>query len=231
MEEEEILVLVGPSGCGKTTLLRVMAGIIPPTTGRAYDAGVEIGAPSWRRGIVFQNPHLYPWLTVSGNVEFGLRMRKVKKSSRDREVERFLRLVHLWDYRDAYPYELSGGMQQRTAIARVLANDPHILLLDEPFGALDAMTRERMQDELLSIWRETKKTIVLVTHSVEEAVYLGSRVVTLSNRPARIVADIPCRIDHTENPRMSPEFAAFREQIRGSIEMPEETGPSRGRPQ
>ena len=230
MEEEEILVLVGPSGCGKTTLLRVMAGILPPTTGSAYDDGIEIAAPSWRRGIVFQNPHLYPWLTVSGNVEFGLRMRRVPKSTRNREVERFLRLVHLWDYRDAYPYELSGGMQQRTAIARVLANGPHILLLDEPFGALDAMTRERMQDELLSIWRETKKTIVLVTHSVEEAVYLGSRVVTLSNRPARIVADIPCRIDHTAGPRTSPEFAVFRERVRGSIEMPDETGPNRGRP-
>ncbi len=206
-----------------------MAGIQPPTEGGAYDAGEIITAPSWRRGIVFQNPHLYPWLTVFGNVEFGLRMRRIARSTRQTEVERFLRLVHLWDYRDAYPYELSGGMQQRAAIARVLANDPHILLLDEPFGALDAMTRERMQDELLSIWRETKKTIVLVTHSVEEAVYLGSRVVTLSNRPARIVADIPCDIDPRITPRTSQRFAALRERVRDSIEMPEETGPKRER--
>lgn len=206
-----------------------MAGIQPPTRGGAYDAGEIISAPSWRRGIVFQNPHLYPWLTVLGNVEFGLRMRGIARSTRRTEVERFLRLVHLWDYRDAYPYELSGGMQQRAAIARVLANDPHILLLDEPFGALDAMTRERMQDELLSIWRETKKTIVLVTHSVEEAVYLGSRVVTLSNRPARIVADIPCDIDPRTTPRTSQQFAELRERVRDSIEMPEETGPKRER--
>ncbi|MFW5797881.1 MAG: ABC transporter ATP-binding protein, partial [Spirochaetota bacterium] len=191
----EFVSIVGPSGCGKTTVLRLMAGFLQPDEGSVLDEGQQVDGPDWRRGLVFQKPELYPWLSVEGNVAFGPRMRGLSHEERAKRVRHHLELVKLWDFRAKRPYELSGGMQQRIALARVLANEPHILLLDEPFGALDALTREHMQDELRRIHERTQCTAVLVTHSVEEAVYLSSRCVALSNRPARIIADIPVDLD------------------------------------
>ena len=216
----EFVSIVGPSGCGKTTVLRLMAGFLHPDEGAVLDEGQEVSGPDWRRGLVFQKPELYPWLTVEGNVAFGPRMRGLQPEERAERVRHHLELVKLWDFRAKRPYELSGGMQQRIALARVLANEPHILLLDEPFGALDALTREHMQDELRRIHDRTQCTAVLVTHSVEEAVYLSSRCVALSNRPARIIADIPVDLDrrgHGGPPgreiKASREFVALRERI------------------
>lgn len=217
----EFVCIVGPSGCGKTTLLRLMAGFLDPTTGTISDSGEPVSGPDWRRGMVFQHPHLYPWLTVQRNVEFGPRSRGIERGERGEIAERYLRMVKLWEFRHARTYELSGGMQQRVALARVLANEPHTLLMDEPFGALDALTREHMQDELLAIWRRMRGTVVLVTHSVEEAVYLATRILVSSHRPARIVADIDVPFSRRQEKvnregraiKAHPDFVALREEV------------------
>jgi ABC-type taurine transport system ATPase subunit len=216
----DFVCIVGPSGCGKTTLLRLMAGFLLPTTGTITDAGEQVRAPDSRRGMMFQQSHLYPWLTVQQNVEFGPRVRGIHRNRRREIARRYLELVKLQDFAASRVWELSGGMQQRVALARVLANEPHILLMDEPFGALDALTREHMQDELLAIWRSTHTTVVLVTHSVEEAVYLGTRVLVSSDRPARIVADLPlpfsgCAETHGEprSVKTLPDFIELREKV------------------
>ena len=217
--EGDFVCVVGPSGCGKTTLLRIIAGFVPPTSGEARLDGTAIAGPDPQRGVVFQHPALYPWLTVQQNVEFGPKMRGLSASHRRELVEQHLRMVRLWDFRQKAPYELSGGMQQRVAIARVLANDPRILLMDEPFGALDALTREHLQDELLKIWRETQKTVFFITHSVEEAVYLATTIVVMSPRPGRILATVEAPFSRETPPRSSravkssPEFVALREQV------------------
>ncbi len=191
IEPGSFVCLVGPSGCGKSTLLRLLAGFATPTDGEIRVGASLVGTPSHERGVVFQQPTLYPWLTVERNVELGLRMRKVPRADRAAIVREHLDLVGLSDVGRFRPYELSGGMQQRVQIARVLANDPEIVLMDEPFGALDAITRERLQEELLRIWRETGRTVLFITHSVEEAVRLGTRVLVMSPRPGRIVLDEP----------------------------------------
>lgn len=220
----EFVCVVGPSGCGKTTLLRLIAGFLTPTTGEVIDSGERVRGPDARRGLVFQQSHLYPWLTVRGNVEFGPRSRGIPRQERRAIAERYLDLVKLTEFADSRVWELSGGMQQRVALARVLANEPHILLMDEPFGALDALTREHMQDELLAIWRNARPTIVLVTHSVEEAVYLATRIIVCSDRPARIVADLEVPFSRTTpsgngsapEPRAVKalsEFVTFREEV------------------
>jgi taurine transport system ATP-binding protein len=217
--EGAFVCVVGPSGCGKTTLLRVIAGFVTPTAGEAVLDGVPIGGPDHQRGVVFQQPTLYPWLTVRANVEFGPKMRGIGPARRRELAEHYLRMVRLWEFRDKAPYELSGGMQQRVAIARVLANDPRILLMDEPFGALDALTREHLQEEVLKIWRETRKTVFFITHSVEEAVYLATTVAVMSPRPGRILATIDTpfsRQSGTTDSRAiksSPKFVALREQV------------------
>jgi ABC-type taurine transport system ATPase subunit len=217
--EGAFVCVVGPSGCGKTTLLRVIAGFVAPTAGQAVLDGTPIAGPDHQRGVVFQQPTLYPWLTVRRNVEFGPKMRGIAPARRRELAERYLRMVRLWEFRDRAPYELSGGMQQRVAIARVLANDPRILLMDEPFGALDALTREHLQEEVLKIWRETRKTVFFITHSVEEAVYLATTVAVMSPRPGRILATIDApfsRQGGTSDSRAvksSPEFVALREQV------------------
>jgi taurine transport system ATP-binding protein len=217
--EGDFVCLVGPSGCGKTTLLRIIAGFVSPTAGEARLDGAPIVAPDHQRGVVFQHPALYPWLTVQQNVEFGPKMRGLPAARRREIAEGYLRMVRLWDFRGKAPYELSGGMQQRVAIARVLANDPRILLMDEPFGALDALTREHMQEELLKIWRETGKTVFLITHSVEEAIYLATTVVVMSPRPGRILAvmDAPFSRDTagrgSRAVKSSAEFVTLREQV------------------
>jgi ABC-type taurine transport system ATPase subunit len=217
--EGAFVCVVGPSGCGKTTLLRVIAGFVAPTAGQAVLDGVPIEGPDHQRGVVFQQPTLYPWLTVRRNVEFGPRMRGIAPARRRELAEHYLQMVRLWEFRDKAPHELSGGMQQRVAIARVLANNPRILLMDEPFGALDALTREHLQEELLKIWRETRKTVFFITHSVEEAVYLATTVAVMSRRPGRILATIDApfsRQGGTTDGRVvksSSEFVALREQV------------------
>jgi taurine transport system ATP-binding protein len=223
IRQGEFVSIVGPSGCGKSTVLRLMAGFLQPGEGTVTDQGTPVSGADWRRGLVFQQPELYPWLSVEGNVEFGPRMRGMPLPERQERVRRYLELVKLWDFRHKRPYELSGGMQQRVALARALVNEPHILLMDEPFGALDALTREHMQDELLQIHRRTGCTAVLVTHSVEEAVYLSSRCIALTRRPAKIRADTPIRLTAKTQENVGreikscPEFVALREEVMDHI--------------
>ncbi len=189
IEPGEFVSVVGPSGCGKSTLLNLLAGFLAPTDGSLLLGPDPITGPAPERGVVFQSPTLYPWLSVRGNVEFGPKCRGVQRKTRRDEALRLLELVGLADVADKRPYELSGGMQQRAQIARVLANDPGIILMDEPYGALDQLTRERLQVELLRLWRRAGKTIVFVTHSVAEAVFLSTRVLVMSARPGRVIVD------------------------------------------
>lgn len=224
VEPGQFVCVVGPSGCGKTTLLKILAGFLRPTGGTAYVDGVPITGPSHERGVVFQHPNLFPWLTVRGNVELGLKWRGVAAAERRARAEEFLHLVGLQGFEDNKPYELSGGMQQRTQIARVLANDPQIILMDEPFGALDALTRERLQADLLQIARERGKTVFFITHSVDEAVFLGDRVLVMSPRPGRILLDQPVTISQTygrmlggQELRTTPEFHELRDRISATI--------------
>ncbi len=215
----EFICIVGPSGCGKTTLLNVMAGFIAPTSGEILFERQPLVSPAWQRGVVFQRPALYPWLTVAENVEFGPKMRGIEKEERQALTKENLDRVKLWDFRNMPPYELSGGMQQRVALARVLANDPEVLLMDEPFGALDALTREHLQEEMLRIWRDTRKTVVFVTHSVEEAIYLATSVLVMSERPGRILANLPSPFSRDylqkdgRDVKSLPEFVKLREEV------------------
>ena len=218
IEPGEFVTLAGPSGCGKTTLLRLLAGFMPPSEGTVSVEGREVRGPGEHRGVVFQQPTLFPWLSVRGNVELGPRLRGVRPRERRAVADEFLRLVGLADFADHRPYELSGGMQQRCQIARVLANEPDIVLMDEPFGALDALTRERLQEELLEIWRATGRTILFITHSVDEAVFLGSRVLVMSPRPGRIVLDQPADLP-AQDARRDPAYGALCEQVREAIQV------------
>ena len=226
IEPGEFVTLAGPSGCGKTTLLRLLAGFMSPSEGRVRLGTQLVEGPGEDRGVVFQQPTLFPWLSVRRNVELGPRLRGVARAERRRTAEEHLRLVGLEDFHDHRPYELSGGMQQRCQIARVLANDPDIVLMDEPFGALDALTRERLQEELLEIWRATGKTILFITHSVDEAVFLGSRVLVMSPRPGRIVLDVPAVLNQggdrlpAAEIRAFPEYVALCERVRQAIHAP-----------
>ncbi|TWS23595.1 ABC transporter ATP-binding protein [Tsukamurella sputi] len=224
IEPGEFVSIVGPSGCGKTTLLRLIAGFEDPTEGVVEVGGARVSAPSADRGVVFQAPTLYPWLTVRGNVEFGPKVSGVGKAERREQAQKLLDLVGLGDFGDKRPYELSGGMQQRAQIARVLVNDPAIVLMDEPYGALDALTRERLQVDLLKIWREAGKTIVFITHSVEEAVFLSTRVLVMSARPGRVVIDRKVELpgdgpDTVRAPSVTatPEFQALRTELAEAI--------------
>ena len=193
IEAGEFVCLVGPSGSGKSTILNLVAGFLKPTKGRVLEGGNEIKGAGPDRAVVFQDSALFPWLTLRENIEFPLRMQKVIPAKRAEESERLLRLVHLWRFRDSHPHELSGGMRQRGAIARALASDPPLLLMDEPFAALDAQTREILHAELERIWAATRKTVIFVTHNVREAVRLADRVVLMGTRPGRILHDV--RID------------------------------------
>ncbi|MDF2925383.1 MAG: transporter ATP-binding protein [Paenibacillaceae bacterium] len=186
VKKGEFLTIVGPSGCGKSTLLDLIAGLATPTSGELYIDGRRITKPDLDRGIVMQGYALFPWRTVRHNVEFGLEIKKVPKNDRKEISSKFIKLVGLTGFEDRYPYELSGGMKQRVAIARALAYDPEVLLMDEPFAAVDAQTREVLQDELLRIWEETKKTIIFITHSIDEAVALADRVAVMSANPGSI---------------------------------------------
>jgi ABC-type taurine transport system ATPase subunit len=225
----DFVCVVGPSGCGKTTLMQALAGFLKPSTGTVSIDGRPVDGPGADRGVVFQQPALFPWLTVAGNAGFGPMLRGESRRDRAGTVEDHLRMVGLWDFRDRYPYELSGGMQQRLAIVRALVNKPKILLMDEPFGALDALTREKMQEELHAVWRRTGMTVLLITHSVEEAVYLGTDVVVMSPRPGRIIERIAAPFARRESAGGSrdtkslPAFVALRERVLSLIWQTAET--------
>ena len=208
----EFVCMIGASGCGKSTLLRIIAGFEEPTTGDVSIDGKPVTGPGSDRGMVFQDYALFPWMTVRQNISFGPRQRHLPREEIDKTTDEFVRMVGLERFADRHPNQLSGGMKQRVAIARVLANDANILLMDEPFGALDALTREQLQNELLQIWKRTGVTTIFVTHSVEEAVLLADRVLVMSAGPGRIHSDF--RID-LPRPRdvSSPEFNALRRDV------------------
>ena len=208
----EFVCLIGASGCGKSTLLRIVAGFETPTRGQALMWDVPIDGPGRERGMVFQDYGLFPWLTVRGNISFGPSSSGRPAGEVKDTVDRFISLVGLQRFADAYPHQLSGGMKQRVAIARVLANDAEIVLMDEPFGALDAMTRERLQDELLEIWQRTGLTVLFVTHSIEEAIFLGDRIVVMSPGPGRIESEVQVSL---RRPRdvVAPDFNELRRQL------------------
>lgn len=212
----EFLTVVGPSGCGKSTLLDLTAGLTRPDGGQVLLDGVSVTGPALDRAVVFQQYALLPWRTALGNIEWSLEAAGVERRQRRDKARSFLNLVGLSAFEDRYPHELSGGMKQRVAIARSLAHDPEVLLMDEPFAALDAQTREVLQEELLGIWRRSGTTIVFVTHGIEEAIYLGQRVAVMTSRPGQIkrVVEIPLgeRKD-ADDPRSSPEFAHLRHEI------------------
>jgi NitT/TauT family transport system ATP-binding protein len=212
----EFFVIVGPSGCGKSTLLDLLGGLTRPTSGRILIGGSPVTGPALDRGLVFQQYALFPWRTAQKNVEFGLEAKGVPSRERADRAKRFLHMVGLAEFHDRYPHELSGGMKQRVAIARSLAYDPDVLLMDEPFAALDAQTREILQGELLRIWEESGKTIVFITHGIDEAVYLGQRVAVMTSRPGRIkqVIDIPLvSRSREEDLRATQEFSRLRHEV------------------
>ncbi|WP_308638223.1 ABC transporter ATP-binding protein [Paenibacillus silvisoli] len=216
VRQGEFMVIVGPSGCGKSTLLDLLAGLTKPNGGQILQDGKPIAKPSLDRGIVFQQYALFPWKTALANVEFGLETKGVPRKERQEIARKYIHLVGLAGFENRYPHELSGGMKQRIAIARSLAYNPDVLLMDEPFAALDAQTRETLQAELLRIWEATKKTIIFITHGIEEAVYLGQRVAVMTSRPGRIkrIIDIPFESRTTEEDlRSHPEFVRIRHQI------------------
>ncbi len=211
MESGEFISLVGPSGCGKSTMLRLVAGLIKPTTGILTVNGKEIGDPGPDRGMMFQKATLFPWLTVYDNIAFSLRMQGKLKGNEDK-VENMIKVIGLEGFRDDYPGQLSGGMAQRVALVRSLINEPPILLLDEPLGALDAFTRMNMQDEILKIWQEKQQLAIMVTHDVDEAIYMGTRVLVMDAHPGRVIADI--KIDQSfPRDRSSREFVEYRNDI------------------
>ncbi|WP_372801091.1 ABC transporter ATP-binding protein [Paracoccus seriniphilus] len=219
----ELLSILGPSGCGKTTLLNIIAGFLAQTSGSIRLNGHEITGPDAERGMVFQKGALFEWMSVRENVAFGPAMRGAPKAEIGEKVDHLLDVVGLKDFKDKATYELSGGMQQRVALARCLANDPDIILMDEPLGALDALTREKMQSLVLKLWKETGKTIILITHSVEEALLLGERLIVMAPRPGRIqseyrlpFADMGVRTDLREVKKHA-DFAPKREEILSMI--------------
>ncbi len=215
MESGEFISLVGPSGCGKSTILRLVAGLITPTLGTVSVNGTEITGPDPNRGMVFQKPTLFPWLTVEKNIGFSLEMQGKLKGN-EHKVQRMLQVIGLEQFQDDYPGQLSGGMAQRVALVRSLINEPEILLLDEPLGALDAFTRMNMQDEILNMWADTRQLALMVTHDVDEAIYMGTRVLVMDANPGRIVADI--KIDEEfPRDRSSAQFVEYRNEILNTL--------------
>jgi len=215
-EDGEFIAVVGPSGCGKTTLLQIIDGLMRPTGGRVLIDGAVVKGPGQDRGLVFQEYSLFPWLTVRQNIAFGLEIGGRRDSD---AVEKWLKVMGLEGFENCYPYMLSGGMRQRVAIARALAYDPDMLLMDEPFGALDAQTRSLLQTHLLKIWSETRKTVLFVTHSIEEAVFLADRVIVLTARPASVkgIFDITLPRPRDEETKLSTEFVEIRRSIWDSL--------------
>ncbi|MCP5284778.1 MAG: ABC transporter ATP-binding protein [Burkholderiaceae bacterium] len=217
--ENEFITILGPSGCGKSTLLRIVAGLDHPTAGAVTLDGQRIDGPGADRGMVFQSYTLFPWLTVLDNVCFGLRERGLPRAEQVATARTYLSQVGLKGFEQHYPKQLSGGMQQRTALARALANRPRMLLMDEPFGALDHQTRELMQELLLGIWEAERTTVLFVTHDIDEAVFMGSRVVVMSARPGRIKLDRPVPLPHPRHYAMktTPDFAALKAELTETV--------------
>ena len=215
----EFVTMVGPSGCGKTTAMNIAAGLTDVSSGEVLVDGRPVHGPGPERGVIFQQYALFPWLTVRQNVEFGLRIKGMAQGERRRIADHFIEMVGLKDFADALPKTLSGGMKQRCAIARAYAVNPSILLMDEPFGALDALTRVGLQDQLLDTWNRERRTIVFITHDVDEAVYLANRVVVMAARPGRLYKVIPVDLPYprTEAMRLSPQFAEIRNQVWHSV--------------
>jgi ABC-type nitrate/sulfonate/bicarbonate transport system ATPase subunit len=215
----DFITILGPSGCGKSTLLRIVAGLDTPTSGRVLMDMLPVGGPGPDRGMVFQSYSLFPWMTVRDNICFGLREKGMPKAEQAEISGYFLEKVGLRQFADHYPKTLSGGMKQRTALARALANDPKVLLLDEPFGALDNQTRALMQELLLGIWEADRKTVLFVTHDIDEAIFLANRVVVMTARPGRIKCDVAVDLPHprTYTVKTTPEFAEYKARLTEEI--------------
>jgi NitT/TauT family transport system ATP-binding protein len=213
--KNEFACIVGASGCGKSTLLNIIAGLNQQTSGEILLEGRPVNGPGADRGMVFQNYTLYPWLTVAENIEFGLKLKGIPSSERKERVDHYIEIVGLSKFAKSLPKTLSGGMKQRTAIARALANEPDILLMDEPFGALDAQTKGVLQEFMLQVWKQTQKTILMITHDVEEAVFLAQRIYVLSSRPGRIKAevDIPLGVDRDFSVKRTELFQLVKQEV------------------
>jgi len=222
ISDGEFVTVVGPSGCGKSTALNVAAGLVTPSSGRVTVDGARVEGPGPERGVIFQQYALFTWLTVRQNVEFGLRIAGHRRDERRRIADHFIELVGLTDFAGALPKTLSGGMKQRCAIARAYAVNPKILLMDEPFGALDALTRVQLQDQLLAMWSRERRTVMFITHDVDEAVYLANRVVVMAARPGRLhrIVDVDLPFPRTEDIRLSAAFAALRNEVWRSVYHP-----------
>ncbi len=218
VNEGEFLCIVGPSGCGKTTLLRMIAGLDFPTTGRVLEGETGISGPSRERGYVFQQYSLFPWLNVLENVNFGLELQGIEEKERDQKTREYLKMVGLSQFENSYPKELSGGMKQRVAIARSLVNNPHVLLMDEPFSALDVQSRHKLQEELVRIWKEEQKTVIFVTHNVDEAVFLADRVVVLSRNPGKIIKSFQIDLKRIRD-RDSAKFLELKKEITSFLDV------------
>ena len=216
----QFVCLLGPSGCGKSTLLNAIAGFAPPTSGQITVDGKRVAGPGPERGMVFQEYALFPWMTVEKNIAFGLEIKGAHPAEIRRTVDKLLAMLSLGDFKTRFPKDLSGGMRQRVAIARVLALDSPVMLMDEPFGALDALTRRNLQDELLRLWAELKKTIIFVTHSIEEAVYLADRIIVMTYRPGTVKRDLTVRLPRLRDPA-SAEFNALKREL-GQLVMEEQ---------
>lgn len=216
IEQGEFICILGPSGCGKSTLLNAIAGFSPPTVGKILVDGVEVTTPGPERAMVFQEYALFPWMTVAENVSFGLEIKKLPKDEIRSKVSALLKQLQLADFRDRFPKDLSGGMRQRVAIARALALDSPMMLMDEPFGALDALTRRSLQDELLRIWMAFRKTIVFVTHSIEESVLLADRVVVMTYRPGTVKRIVPISLPHPRDTASLP-FIQLQQELTGLV--------------
>ena len=215
VEKNEFICVVGPSGCGKTTLMNIIAGLNPPSTGTVKVRGESVTGPGKGKGVVFQQYALYPWLTVEKNVEFGLRMKGVEKEKRREIAQKYIKIVGLEKFAKSYPKELSGGMKHRVAIARAYTTGPEVLLMDEPFGALDAQTRAQLQENLLNTWQQEKKTCFFITHDVEEAVLLSTKVIIMSAGPGRIreIVDVHLPYPRDQETKLTPEFNELKNQI------------------
>ena len=215
VEKNEFICVVGPSGCGKTTLMNIIAGLNPPSTGTVKVRGELVTGPGKGKGVVFQQYALYPWLTVEKNVEFGLRMKGVEKEKRREIAQKYIKIVGLEKFAKSYPKELSGGMKQRVAIARAYTTGPEVLLMDEPFGALDAQTRAQLQENLLNTWQQEKKTCFFITHDVEEAVLLSTKVIIMSAGPGRIreIVDVHLPYPRNQETKLTPEFNELKNEI------------------
>ncbi|AYD39551.1 ABC transporter ATP-binding protein [Clostridium fermenticellae] len=219
IKEGEFICVLGPSGCGKSTLLKIIAGFLRPSCGEAKMDNSIISGPDWHRGVVFQSPTLYPWLNIYDNIAFGLKMRKFSKSEIKELTNKYIELVGLKGFEKHKSYELSGGMKQRASLARVLVNNPRMILMDEPFGALDALTRQNMQTLIRAIWTKTQNTVFLITHDVDEALSLATRVIVMSSRPGRIIEEFNTDFTHNISGanhgeiRYTHEYMNIREQI------------------